>query len=417
MTSLSTDQPRNKTGLLMLAYVAFVSLGLPAGLLGVAWPTLRSEFALPLDAIGLMFISNTVGYLLSSLFIARLISRFGIGQLLIVSSLASAVSLLGTPLAPAWLLIILLSAIGGFGSGVLDAGLNTYLAAEYNEGQMQWLHASFGVGATLSPLIVTLSLSMTSSWRGGYLFVGAVMVLMVIAFAVTQSAWKRSTTTAPEHAQNDAEHGLMDFRTPLRETLLRPVTWIGIVMFLLYCGAEFTLGSWTYTLFTEGRGIDPQLAGLWAGGFWGTFTIGRIMAGLFAHRVKLHTLMLGAMTTALVGAALFWWNPHPWVSVGGVFLTGFAIAPIFASLISSTSQRVGARHAANTIGIQVASAVLGGAVLPSVTGYLAQRVSLEAVPVMLFIALAGLLALYVASMGGQKTVADPALSSLTDSQS
>ena len=167
----------------MLAYVAFVSLGLPAGLLGVAWPTLRSEFSLPLDAIGLMFISNTVGYLLSSLFIARLIGRFGIGQLLIFSSLATAVSLLGTPLAPAWLLIILLSAIGGFGSGVMDAGLNTYLAAEYNEGQMQWLHASFGVGATLSPLIVTLSLSTTSSWRSGYLFVGAVMVIMVIAFA------------------------------------------------------------------------------------------------------------------------------------------------------------------------------------------------------------------------------------------
>ncbi len=415
MASTSIDQTRNKTKLLILAYVAFVSLGLPAGLLGVAWPTLRSEFVLPLDAIGLMFISNTAGYLLSSMFIARLINRFGIGQLLIFSSLATAVSLLGTPLAPAWLLIILLSAIGGFGSGVMDAGLNTYLAAEYNEGQMQWLHASFGVGATLSPLIVTLSLSTTSSWRGGYLFVGAVMVIMAIAFALTQSAWKRSKRVAGQ-AQSDSEHGLMDYRTPLRETLLRPVTWIGIVMFLLYCGAEFTLGSWTYTLFTEGRGIDPQLAGLWAGGFWGTFTIGRMLAGVFAHRVKLNTLMLGAMSTALVGAALFWWNPHPWVSVGGVFLTGFAIAPIFASLISSTSQRVGARHAANTIGIQVASAVLGGAVLPSVTGYLAQRVSLEAVPVMLFIALAGLLALYIASMNGPQQVSEPALSSLTDTQ-
>ncbi len=409
MQATIAAQTRNPMTLLILAYAAFVALGLPAGLLGVAWPTLRSEFSLPLDAIGLMFISNTAGYLLSATFIARLIGRFGIGPLLVFSCLASAVSLMGTPLAPAWLLIIVLSALGGFGSGVMDAGLNTYLAAEYNEGQMQWLHASFGVGATLSPIIVTISLSQTASWRSGYLFVGAVMALMAIAFAFTQSAWKRPKTKPVDPAHGEvAAHGLMDYRTPLRETLLRPATWIGITMFVLYCGAEFTLGSWTYTLFTEGRGISPELAGLWAGGFWGTFTLGRIMAGLFAHRLSLNTLMLGAMAVGLVGAALFWWNPHPWVSVAGVFITGFAIAPIFASLISSTSQRVGARHAANTIGIQVASAVLGGAVVPALTGYLAQRISLEIVPVMLFASLAALLALYAWSMTRRTSVVDAA---------
>jgi len=106
MQATLAAQTRNPMTLLILAYAAFVALGLPAGLLGVAWPTLRSEFGLPLDAIGLMFISNTAGYLISATFIARLIGRFGIGPLLDFSCLASAVSLMGTPLAPAWLLII-----------------------------------------------------------------------------------------------------------------------------------------------------------------------------------------------------------------------------------------------------------------------------------------------------------------------
>lgn len=399
MQATTNPNSRNKMTLLALAYVAFVTLGLPAGLLGVAWPTLRAEFGLPLDAIGLLFISNTAGYLLSSAFIARLIRRFGIGPLLIFACVASAVSLAGTPLAPAWLLIIALGAIGGFGSGIMDAGLNTYLAAEYNEGQMQWLHASFGLGATLSPIIVTVSLTQTGSWRAGYLFVGSVMVLMAVVFAFTQSAWRRpKASTAASAPDGAADQGLMDYRTPLRETLLRPVTWISILMFVLYCGGEYTLGNWTYTLFTEGRGINPELAGLWAGGFWATFTIGRITAGLFAHRVHLNTLMIGVLVLSLVGAVLFWWNPDPWISVAGVFLAGFAIAPIFASLISSTAQRVGARHAGNTIGIQVAAAVLGGAVVPSITGYLAQRVSLETIPVMLFASLVALLALYIFSI-------------------
>src|SRR5512142_474200 len=128
-TSIKTSQAR--INVLMLAYIAFIMLGLPTGLLGVAWPTLRAGFGLPLDAMGLLLISTTVGYSLASFFIARLINRFGIGSLLISSSLVTAVALCGYPLAPAWGVIVGIGVLAGFGSGAIDAGLNTYLAAEY----------------------------------------------------------------------------------------------------------------------------------------------------------------------------------------------------------------------------------------------------------------------------------------------
>jgi len=112
--------------------------------------------------------------------------------------------------------------------------------------------------------------------------------------------------------------------------------------------------------------------------------------------------MLGEMTLAFVGAILFWWNPSALVSVAGLFLVGFAMAPIFPGLVSSTSQRVGAHHAANTIGIQLSAASLGGALLPSLAGVLAQHVSLETIPVMLSVSLLGLLALYWISMRVKK---------------
>jgi fucose permease len=398
LQSKAIDQTRAKVNLLVLAYIAFVALGLPVSLMGVAWPTLRAELALPLDALGLLLISSTIGYLISSFIIARLISRFGIGSLLIISSLFSAVAFIGYTIAPSWTVIIIMGAVGGFGAGVMDAGLNTYLAAEYNEGQMQWLHASFGFGATLSPLIMTASLALFASWRPAYIFVAALMVILAICFAFTLSAWKRPKQLSSGAAESeDAERGLMDYRTSLWETLLRVVTWVSILMFLLYTGAEFTLGNWTYTLFTEGRGVSPQLAGLWAGGFWATFTIGRVLAGLYAHRIRLNTMMYGALVLALVGAIWFWWNPIALVGVAGVFLIGFAMAPIFPGLVSSTSQRVGKRHAGNTIGIQISAAGLGGALLPALAGILAARISLETIPVMLFVSLLGLLILYLLS--------------------
>jgi fucose permease len=378
--------------------MAFIALGMPVSLMGVAWPTLRAELSLPLGALGLLLISSTTGYLISSFIIARLISRFGIGSLLILSSLLSAVAFIGYTIAPSWTVIIIMGAVGGFGSGVMDAGLNTYLAAEYNEGQMQWLHASFGFGATLSPLIMTASLALFASWRPAYIFVGILMVIMAVCFFLTLPAWKRPKQLSTEAAESeDTERGLMDYHTSLWETLLRVVTWVSIWMFLLYTGAEFTLGNWTYTLFTEGRGVSPQLAGLWAGGFWATFTIGRVLAGLYANRIRLNTMMYGALVLALVGAILFWWNPIALVGVAGVLIVGFAMAPVFPGLVSSTSQRVGQRHAGNTIGIQISAAGLGGALLPALAGILAERISLETIPVMLSVSLLGLLILYMLS--------------------
>ena len=399
MQSNLVNPTRTKSNLLVLAYIAFVGLGLPVSLIGVAWPTLRRELALPLDALGLLLVSSTIGYLISSFIIARLISRYGIGSLLVFSSLLSAAAFTGYAIAPSWSVIILMGGLSGFGSGVIDAGLNTYLAAEYDEGQMQWLHASFGLGATLSPLIMTASLALFASWRPAYIFLGILMAIMATSFYITRPAWKRPKKPSTDVSDSeDAERGLMDYNTSLWETLLRIVTWVSILMFLLYTGAEFTLGNWTYTLFTEGRGVSPQLAGLWAGGFWATFTIGRVVAGLYAHRIRLDIMMYGALVLALVGAILFWWNPVALVGVGGVLIVGFAMAPIFPGLVSSTSQRVGQRHAGNTIGIQISAAGLGGALLPALAGILAARISLETIPLMLCISLLGLLILYLFSI-------------------
>src|SRR5512138_2339623 len=191
MVSTPTTLTRQKTNLLMLAYIAFIALGLPVSLMGVAWPTLRLEYGLPLDALGLLFFSSTAGYLVSTFIIARLISRFGIGPLLVFSTVLSAAAFVGYAVAPSWPIIILMGAIAGFGSGVMDAGLNTYLAAEYNEGQMQWLHASFGLGATFSPLLMTASLSLFASWRPAYIVLGVITAVMAVCFVFTLPAWKR----------------------------------------------------------------------------------------------------------------------------------------------------------------------------------------------------------------------------------
>jgi fucose permease len=379
---------QSKIGLLLLAYIAFISLGMPDGLLGVAWPSIRHDFSLPLDFLGIQLFASTAGYLTSSFFSGRVMARLGVGRLLALSCLMTGASLLGYTLAPVYGMIVALAVVVGLGAGAIDAGINTYIASEHSERLMQWLHASFGVGITLGPIIMTAGLSAFESWRWGYTVVALAQITLAACFALTIKLWKRDS--APE----EADRRLMDYRTSLRETLRQPSVWLSMLLFFLYTGTELTLGTWAYTLLTESRGVAPQVAGLWAGSYWGAFTLGRVLAGLFTHRISLNTLLRGSILAALAGGLMLWWNPTSWVSLTGIALTGFAIAPIFPGLVSGTSARVSPKYAANTIGFQISAAGLGAAAVPALGGVIAAATTLESIPMYLVILLAGLFGLY-----------------------
>jgi fucose permease len=186
---------------------------------------------------------------------------------------------------------------------------------------------------------------------------------------------------------------MTDYTTSIGETLRQPRVWLGLVLFILYVGAEVGLGTWAYTLLTESRGVDPGAAGFWTGSFWAMFTAGRVVAGLFAKRVGAARLVMGSLFLALLGALLLWWNPAPAANLTAVAVIGLAIAPVYPGLQSGTERRVGRRFAANTIGMQVAASGLGASVVPSLIGILARRTSLEVIPLCLAVLFALLLGL------------------------
>jgi fucose permease len=397
MTARATPTTRTlvRLGPVLLAYAAFIALGMPDGLLGIAWPSIRVDFGIPLDSLGLLLFASVTGYTTSTFLSGALVARIGVGRLLAISCGLTGAALVGYTLVPQWWMMVLLGIMAGLGAGAIDAGLNTYAAAHFRPGLVQWLHASYGVGVTIGPIIMTLALTTLDSWRVGYRVVAGFQVLMALAFALTLPWWANQQERA---ADGPHEKRLTDYKTPLSETIRRPRVWLSVLLFFLYVGAEVSLGTWAYTLLTESRGIAPQMAGFWAGGYWATFTVGRILAGVFAHRLGIDALVQGGLTLALLGTGLLWWNPFVLANLLAVALVGLAIAPVFPALISGTSRRVEARFAANTIGMQMAATGLGGALIPSLVGVLARRASLEVIPVCLVVLFAALLGLYRLSM-------------------
>jgi fucose permease len=380
-----------KIGLVLLAYVAFIALGMPDGLLGVAWPSIRASFAIPLDAVGLLISASVTGYLISSFSSGPLMGRMGVGRVLAASCALTGVGLIGYTLAPEWWMMILLGLVAGLGAGAIDAGLNTYVAANFGEGLMQWLHACYGIGVTLGPIIMTITLASLNSWRSGYRIVGGFQLALAACFALTLAMWDKKAAPA-----GGAEpRRLTDYKTPMGETLRQPRVWLSALLFFLYVGAEVSYGTWTYSLMVESRGISPAAAGLWVGSYWATFTVGRVVAGVYIKRLGVNKMVLGGLAGALLGTVLLGWNPIEAANMLAVALIGFAIAPIFPAFISGTSQRVGAHFAANTIGMQMAASGTGMALIPSLVGVLARQLSLEIIPACMALVFAGLIGLYL----------------------
>ncbi|MBN2003682.1 MAG: MFS transporter [Anaerolineae bacterium] len=396
-----------KLGLILLAFLAFVALGLPDGLLGVGWPSIRAGFSISLDAIGIFLTAAVAGYMTSSFLSGFLLSRMGVGRMLAASCFLTGLALIGYTLAPQWWVMVVLGVFAGLGAGAIDAGLNTYVASHFGEGLMQWLHASWGVGITTGPIIMTFGLTAMNTWRFGYRVVGGFQIALAVCFVLTLPMWNQTHAPSDNDGGAGTEKKLTDYKTPLGETLRQPQVWLSVVLFFLYVGAESALGTWTYTLLTESRGVDKALAGFFAGSYWFTFTIGRILAGLGARRVGINKLVLGGLTGALLGAGLLIWNPSEIANVLAVAIIGISIAPIFPAMMSGTKTRVGDHFAANTIGMQMAATGFGMAVIPGLMGVLARQISLEVIPVCLLVVYAGLLGSYILAIKPRKVRTAP----------
>ena len=391
---MTSKRPAVKIGLILLAYIAFIALGMPDGLLGVGWPTIRSGFGIPLDALGMLLFACTVGYLSSSFSSGFLLQKMGVGGLLAASCGLTGLALFGYTLVPVWWMMVAIGLFAGLGAGAIDAGLNTYVADNFTEGLMQWLHASYGIGVTLGPLIMTFGLTSLNTWRFGYRAVAIFQVILGTCFLFSMKMWGRHSKKTEENS----EKKLTEYKTSYRETFKQLGVWLSMLLFLIYTGAEMGLGAWAYTLLTESRGINPATAGFWAGSFYALFTVGRILAGIYAKRIGVNVIVMSSLAGALLGSIMLWWNPVPAVSLIGVVLIGFAIAPVFPALMSGTSSRVSPRFAANTIGMQMASAGLGGALIPSLMGIMARRISLEIIPVFLIVVFIVLMGVYLLAM-------------------
>ncbi len=396
---LTASQVNSRHILLVICYVAFVSLGLPDPLIGVAWPSVRQTFNLQQSDISWIFVASGCSYFLSSFLAGRLLKVINVGLLLAVSSGLVALSAFNYGTATHWPWFALGALFHGLGSGAIDAGLNHYVASHFSARHMNWLHASYSLGAMLGPAVMATCIANGGKWRLAYLIVGTALFVLALLFLLTHSRWKdRTTASLWKDSQDDIEStvarvveegpstppltgGEIPLAPPSTGSVLgNRVVQLSIVIFFIYTGLEVALGQWSFTILTEARGVETKTAGFWVTIYWGSILAGRVILGFIVDRIRIDILLRLSLLTALAGTALLATNPFAQSAPISLALSGFGLAIIFPCLMTQTPQRLGKESAAHAIGFQVGAAMLGAAVVPSVCSLIGQHLGLAMVP-------------------------------------
>ena len=370
------------TILLIIIYLAFISLGLPDSLLGAAWPVAYTQLGAPLAYAGIVSVGITVGTVISSLISVRVIRRFGTGVVTAACVALTGGALLCISFAQSFIVLLLLAIPLGLGGGAIDAALNNYVALHYKASHMSFLHSFWGVGATISPLIMSQFLKQNGNWQGGYRFVSIIQLSLAVVMILTLPLWGKVSHAKADELLGDLPE--IDNRTAIQKR----GALLAILSFFFYCAGEASVGLWAATYFVSVRGVDPSVAASWGSLFFFGIMGGRMVSGLLAMRVKERVLINTGLILAVVGVVLLALPLGQVFSLAGILLFGLGCAPVFPNLIHITPQRFGKNYSQAIIGLQMASAYLGSTLIPPLVGWIGQNYGFSWLPYFLLACLA-----------------------------
>lgn len=375
--------------LLVIIYIAFISLGLPDSLVGSAWPVMHRDLQVPVSYMGIITMLISGGTILSSLLADRLTRKFGTGLVTAVSVFLTAAALFGFSVSDSFLLLCLWAVPYGLGAGAVDASLNNYVALHYASRHMSWLHCFWGVGCSVSPYIMGYALTGHSSWSLGFRIVSVLQIILAAALFLSLPLWKKAAAAKTNSSllPDDTETGSTAGK-PLSIARMLQIKGVPLVLatFWAYCALESTTGIWASSYLVQHRGIDAETAAMFASLFYLGITFGRFLCGFVADKLGDNRLIHIGTLTAIAGAALILLPlPIDLPALGGLIIIGLGCAPIYPSIIHSTPANFGAENSQAIIGVQMASAYLGSTFMPPLFGLLATHVSIGLYPVYLLL--------------------------------
>ncbi len=363
------------TTMIVLVFAAFVSIGLPDALFGTAWPDMRVEFDMPNSAVGLLNIPGALAYMVSSAMLGTVMHRLGIARLLIGSTALVGLGLTLYALAPTFWAIVPAVILMAIGSGAIDAALNLFAAQRLPQRYVSWLHGFYGVGALVGPFVMAVFFGFGQSWRWGYAAIAAVLWSMALVFLITRKEWVANTDESTEESHTPVSGKIV---------LAMPRVQLSLVMVMGGAIVESLASLWIASILVQRFEISRTWGAVGMGVYWAGLTLARMVVPVVwphASAISIQrwsTFIVLIATVLMIPASL----PLTWL---GIVLVGVGVASIFPSAITVTSDRFGPAVSTHAVGYVVSASTLMFAVMPALSGWLADAAGFVIIPCLMVV--------------------------------
>ena len=360
------------TILLIIIYLAFISLGLPDSLLGAAWPSMYNGLNVPLHYAGYIFMIIAGGTVISSILSEKVIKKIGTGVVAAISVSMTAVALFGFSFSSHFILLCLWAVPLGLGGGSVDAALNNYIALHYEAKHMSWLHCFWGIGASLGPIIMSFFLKNKNSWNLGYNAISIIQFCLVAILFTTLFLWgKNEVNNRKKEPGQETKFFELFQITGVKQV---------IIAFFCYCAMEATTGLWGSSFLVIEKNIPPETAARWISLYYIGITFGRFISGFLTIKLSNRKMIRLGQCIIFVGTIALVLPLGSILLLPGLFMIGLGCAPIFPSLLHETPRSFGKENSQAIMGIQMASAYIGTTLMPPLFGKISSYIGFTVFP-------------------------------------
>ena len=363
--------------LLAVIYLIFVSLGLPDSLMGSGWPTMQMDFGVPSSYAGYVSMTISCMTVISALLSPRFNRRFHTKWVVIVSIGLTVLGLLGFSCSGQYWMLFLFAVPYGLGAGSIDAAVNHYVATHYPSSVMNFLHCFYGLGAVISPYIMSLALK-TARWNEGYRWTAYIQMGILLAVVLSLPLWKKNERQDEESRRDSAG---------IQETLKVPGVMLTLMAFFAYCAGEATCFLWVPSYFAGTRsGLSAETIASFGSLIFAGLMLGRLISGFVSNRVGDKMLIRIGSAVELLGILLVCLPVTGYLLPAvGFVVVGTGMGPIYPAIQHMAPSNFGKRYSSAVIGLQMAFAYIGATLMPMVFGQMQQAMGIGIMPVYLLI--------------------------------
>ena len=314
------------------------------------------------------------GTILSSLMSDRIIRKMGTGLVTAVSVFLTAAALFGFSVSNSFVLLCIFALPYGLGAGAIDAALNNYVALNYSSKHMSWLHCFWGVGASISPYIMSFALSENLGWKSGYRIVSVIQIVLTFVMFMALPLWKNKQSDEVEEVAKNAP---ITIKEKMKIRGIKDV----MVAFCAYSAFEAMCCLWISTYLAECRSVETEGAAAFASLFYLGITVGRFIIGFFANKLGDKDMIRLGIFVILAGMVFVLLPFESYIpALIGFAIVGFGAAPVYPAFIHATPENFGRENSQAIIGMQMTSAYIGSTFMPPIFGFVAEYTTVSIYP-------------------------------------